>query len=66
MVERIGRRYTVMVVTSVCGASGVLVNLVPNALASAGLFVLLLMGIVALGLYTALSVALFPTYLRFS
>lgn len=53
-----------IVVTAVCGTSGVLVNLVPNAAASAALFVLQLMGIVTLGLYTAMCVALFPTYLR--
>ncbi|CAG9787447.1 unnamed protein product [Diatraea saccharalis] len=64
MVEHIGRRNMVMIVTSVCGASGILVNVVPNAVASAVLFMLQLMGIVALGLYTALCVTLFPTRLR--
>ncbi|XP_049870520.1 putative transporter SVOPL [Pectinophora gossypiella] len=59
-----GRRNTVMVLASVSGVSGILVNLVPDAVGSAVFFVIFLMGLLLLGLYTAISVALFPTHLR--
>ncbi|XP_028161173.1 solute carrier family 22 member 21-like isoform X2 [Ostrinia furnacalis] len=64
LVSRVGRRNLAMAITAVCGASGVLVNLVPYSAASAALFVLQLMGIVVFGLYTAMCVAFFPTYMR--
>lgn len=54
----------VLVVTTLCGVSGILVNLVPNAIGSAALFVVLSLGVVVVGLYTAIIVALFPTHLR--
>lgn len=53
-----------MGVAAVCGIAGILVNLVPNAIGSAVLFTVLLMGIVGVGLYTAIAVAIFPTHLR--
>ncbi|KAI5630929.1 major facilitator superfamily domain-containing protein [Phthorimaea operculella] len=64
LVGKFGRRNMVMVVASVCGMSGIIVNLVPNAIASMFFFIIFLMGILLLGLYTAISVALFPTHLR--
>ncbi|KAJ2947315.1 hypothetical protein O0L34_g17028 [Tuta absoluta] len=64
LVGKFGRRNMVMVVASVCGLSGIIVNLVPNAIASMVFFIIFLMGILLLGLYTAISVALFPTHLR--
>ncbi|CAH0723973.1 unnamed protein product, partial [Brenthis ino] len=64
VVDRFGRRNMVMFVTSLCGVCGVLVNLIPNAITSAVMFMVFLNGIVTYGLYTAISVALFPTYLR--
>ena len=54
----------VLVVTGLCGVSGILVNLVPNAIGSAVFFVVLTLGVVVIGLYTAIVVALFPTHLR--
>lgn len=39
IVDKAGRRNTAMVVASLCGLSGVLVNLVPNAAGTAALFV---------------------------
>ncbi|XP_028161215.1 synaptic vesicle 2-related protein-like [Ostrinia furnacalis] len=60
----VGRRNMVIIITAVCGLSGVIMNLVPNTIASAALFLVLLMGLVVLGLYTAIAVALFPTNLR--
>ncbi|XP_053605268.1 solute carrier family 22 member 1-like isoform X2 [Plodia interpunctella] len=64
LVDMVGRRNMVMIVTSICGLAGILVNLVPNAIASAALFVLNLVGQLTLGLYTAISVAIIPTQLR--
>ncbi|CAH2085861.1 unnamed protein product [Euphydryas editha] len=64
IVNRVGRRNIVIFVTALCGISGILVNLVPNAIGSAVLFFILLIGIVIMGLYTAMAVAYFPTYLR--
>ncbi|CAH0399015.1 unnamed protein product [Chilo suppressalis] len=64
VVNKVGRRNLVMVITAVCGTCGILVNLVPNTIASGVLYVLLLVGIIVVGLYTALAVALFPTHLR--
>ncbi|RVE44303.1 hypothetical protein evm_011027 [Chilo suppressalis] len=63
-VGRFGRRNMVMIITLISGGSGMLVNLVPNSVASAALFVLQLLGIVVIGLYTALCMTLFPTRLR--
>ncbi|KAL0831768.1 hypothetical protein ABMA28_001307 [Loxostege sticticalis] len=60
----VGRRNMVIIITSVCGVSGIIMNLVPNTIASGVLYVVLLMGLVVLGLYTAIAVALFPTDLR--
>ncbi|XP_026727173.1 solute carrier family 22 member 6-like [Trichoplusia ni] len=59
-----GRRNIVMVVTALCGVSGLLVNLVPNAIGSAVLFGILVIGVIVVGLYTAITVSLFPTQLR--
>ncbi|KAI8421222.1 hypothetical protein MSG28_008285 [Choristoneura fumiferana] len=64
IVNKTGRRNTTMVITAVCGLAGILVNLVPNAIGSAIFCVVFSMGIVVLGFYTAMSVALFPTNLR--
>ncbi|CAG9787448.1 unnamed protein product [Diatraea saccharalis] len=64
IVNKVGRRNLVMVITALCGASGILVNLVPNTIASAVLYMVLLTGIIVVGLYTAIIVALFPTHLR--
>lgn len=64
IVNKTGRRNTTMAITSVCGLAGILVNVVPNAIGSAVLCVVFSMGIVVLGFYTAMSVALFPTNLR--
>jgi hypothetical protein len=63
-VNKVGRRNIVIGVTAVCGLSGILINLVPNTIGSAVLYVTTLAGIVVLGLYTAIAVALFPTHLR--
>lgn len=52
-------------VTAACGLCGVAVNLVPNTVASASLFIVFLLGIMVVGLYTAIAVAIFPTHLRF-
>ncbi|XP_075975995.1 arabinose-proton symporter-like [Anticarsia gemmatalis] len=64
LINTVGRRNIAMIVTSLCGISGILVNLVPNVIGSAVLFAIMLLGIVSLGLYTAIAVALFPTHLR--
>ncbi|XP_063540124.1 solute carrier family 22 member 11-like [Cydia strobilella] len=65
IVDKAGRRNTAMAVASVCGLSGVLVNLVPNAIGTAVLFAVFSLGGVTSGFYTAIAVALFPTRLRF-
>ncbi|CAG9580136.1 unnamed protein product [Danaus chrysippus] len=64
IINRVGRRNVVICVTAFCGLAGILVNLVPNAIGSAVLYIVFLIGLVALGLYSAIAVALFPTYLR--
>ncbi|KAF9820699.1 hypothetical protein SFRURICE_006721 [Spodoptera frugiperda] len=60
----VGRRNMVLVVTTLCGVCGILVNLMPNAIASAIFFAIFLQGVVVIGLYTAIVVAIFPTNLR--
>ncbi|XP_039750875.1 putative transporter svop-1 [Pararge aegeria] len=64
VVDFTGRRNLVMLVTGLCGICGILVNLIPNAIASGVMFLIFLIGIVTSGLYTAIAVALFPTSLR--
>ncbi|XP_045496506.1 synaptic vesicle 2-related protein-like [Colias croceus] len=64
VINRVGRRNMVIIVASVCGTCGILVNVVPNVIGSAILFLVYLIGIVVTGLYAAMGVALFPTYLR--
>ncbi|XP_013192894.1 solute carrier family 22 member 6 [Amyelois transitella] len=64
VIDKVGRRNMVMIVTSVCGLSGILVNLMPNAIASGTFFVINLVGQITLGLYTAIAVSLVPTQLR--
>ncbi|XP_052758131.1 synaptic vesicle 2-related protein-like isoform X2 [Galleria mellonella] len=59
-----GRRNTVIVIAAFSGTSGTLINLVPNAIVSLVLFGIYLMAMMLIGLYTAISVALFPTNLR--
>ncbi|KAM3956302.1 synaptic vesicle 2-related protein-like [Aphomia sociella] len=64
IVNKVSRRNMVMVTTSVCGLCGILVNLIPNAIASIIFFGISLLGVLVIGLYTAIVVALFPTHLR--
>ncbi|XP_026498457.2 synaptic vesicle 2-related protein-like [Vanessa tameamea] len=64
VINRTGRRNMMMFIAAFCGLCGIIVNLVPNAIGSAVMFFLFLIGIVNMGLYTAMAVALFPTYLR--
>ncbi|XP_038221676.1 synaptic vesicle 2-related protein-like [Zerene cesonia] len=64
VINRVGRRNMVIIVSSVCGICGILVNVVPNVIGSGILFLIYLIGIVVTGLYAAMGVALFPTYLR--
>lgn len=64
VINATGRRNMAMLVAGVCGACGVLVNLIPHAVASGVVFFVFLLGIVNSGLYTAIAVALFPTSLR--
>ncbi|CAB3227017.1 unnamed protein product [Arctia plantaginis] len=64
MINFVGRRNMVMAIYLLCGGSGILVNLVPNIIGSAILFILMLMGIVIVGLCTTICVDLFPTHLR--
>ncbi|XP_063367367.1 synaptic vesicle 2-related protein-like [Cydia amplana] len=64
IVDKAGRRNTAMVVATLCGLSGVLVNLVSNAVGTAVLFVVFSLGAVSMGFYTAIAVTLFPTRLR--
>ncbi|CAD0200210.1 unnamed protein product [Chrysodeixis includens] len=64
VVNQVGRRNIVMMVTALCGVSGILVNLIPSALGSAVVFGVLTLGVVVVGLYTAITVSLFPTQLR--
>ncbi|XP_037301461.1 solute carrier family 22 member 6-like [Manduca sexta] len=64
VVNRVGRRNLVMMISSVCGVCGIIMNVVPNAYGSIALFGIFLVGIIVIGLYTAVIVALFPTNLR--
>ncbi|KPJ14130.1 Synaptic vesicle 2-related protein [Papilio machaon] len=64
IVNRVGRRNMAMVVAVVCGLAGIITNLIPNAYASIAFFVIFMLGILIVGLYTAIAVALFPTSLR--
>ncbi|XP_073952735.1 solute carrier family 22 member 6-like [Choristoneura fumiferana] len=64
VVNRAGRRNTAMVVAAVVGFCGIMVNLVPNTIGTSVFFGGFLMGIIVMGLYTAIAVALFPTHLR--
>ncbi|XP_063386248.1 solute carrier family 22 member 21-like [Cydia fagiglandana] len=64
VVNRAGRRNTVMVITALLGVCGILVNVVPNTVGTSALFAAFLLGYVVMGLYTAIAVALFPTHLR--
>ncbi|CAK1543797.1 unnamed protein product [Leptosia nina] len=54
----------VITVTSICGLCGIAVNLVPNIIASGILFIIFLLGMTIVGIYLAIAVDLFPTYLR--
>ncbi|CAH2085859.1 unnamed protein product [Euphydryas editha] len=64
IINRVGQRNIIMFVTALCGVCGILINLVPNAIGSAVMFIVFLVGVVTYGLYTAMAVALYPTYLR--
>ncbi|KPI99494.1 Synaptic vesicle 2-related protein [Papilio xuthus] len=64
IVNRVGRRNMAMVVAVACGLAGIITNLIPNAYVSVAFFVFFMLGILILGLYTAIAVALFPTSLR--
>lgn len=64
VVDRFGRRNTAMSVITLVGLSGILVNLVHNTIASTVLFIIFQMGLIVMGMYTAITVALFPTHLR--
>ncbi|CAH2085860.1 unnamed protein product [Euphydryas editha] len=64
IIRRVGHRNIIIFVTALCGVCGILVNLVPNAIGSAVMFIAFLLGAVTYGLYTAMAVALYPTYLR--
>ncbi|XP_063630065.1 uncharacterized protein LOC134801438 [Cydia splendana] len=64
VVNRAGRRNTVMMITALLGLCGILVNVVPNTVGTSVLFAAFLLGYVVMGLYTAIAVALFPTHLR--
>ncbi|CAB3227019.1 unnamed protein product [Arctia plantaginis] len=64
LINLVGRRNLTIFVISFSGISGILVNLVPNMIGSAVLFIMMIMGCVVVGLSTAICVALFPTNLR--
>ncbi|XP_068622788.1 niacin transporter NiaP-like isoform X2 [Battus philenor] len=64
VVNRVGRRNMAIIITVVCGLSGIVTNLVPNAYASAIFFVIFMISILNMGLYTAIAVHIFPTHLR--
>ncbi|XP_013137724.1 PREDICTED: putative transporter SVOPL isoform X2 [Papilio polytes] len=66
IINRVGRRNMAMAVALVCGLAGIITNLIPNAFGSAAFFVIFTLGILIVGLYTAITVALFPTNLSFS
>lgn len=55
----------VIAVTGICGILGIIVNLIPSAIGSAVVFCGFLVGLVVMGLYTAIVVASYPTYLRY-
>ncbi|KAI8421227.1 hypothetical protein MSG28_008289 [Choristoneura fumiferana] len=61
VVNRAGRRNTMMVVVPVLGLCGILVNLVTNTIGTLILFGGFLLGYIVMGWYTAMAVALFPT-----
>ncbi|CAB3235221.1 unnamed protein product [Arctia plantaginis] len=64
LIDFVGRRNMVMIIFVLCGGSGILVNLVPNIIAGAMLFIFMLMGVVIVGLCTTICVDLYPTNLR--
>lgn len=64
MVNAAGRRNLVIAISLLTGLCGILVNQVPNAIGSATLFVIQLIGFITFGLHSAMAVALFPTQLR--
>ncbi|XP_045767301.1 putative transporter svop-1 [Maniola jurtina] len=64
IVNYTGRRNLAMFMTALCGVCGIVANLIPNAIASGLVFFIFLLGVVNIGLYTAIAVALFPTALR--
>ncbi|GBP21560.1 RNA-directed DNA polymerase from mobile element jockey [Eumeta japonica] len=63
-INRVGRRNMVMAIALVAGACGVVVNLVPHVVGGVVLLAVFKLGILVVGLYTAITVALFPTHLR--
>ncbi|CAG4933557.1 unnamed protein product [Parnassius apollo] len=64
VVNGVGNRNLVICVTVVCGISGIIVNLIPNAYASVVFFMIFLSGALVSGMYVAIAVKLFPTPLR--
>ncbi|XP_063548029.1 solute carrier family 22 member 13-like [Cydia strobilella] len=64
IVDKTGRRNMAMVVASICGVAGILINLIPNAVGTVVLFMVFSIALVSMGFYTTISVALFPTHLR--
>uniref|UniRef100_A0A2A4JMQ7 Major facilitator superfamily (MFS) profile domain-containing protein n=1 Tax=Heliothis virescens TaxID=7102 RepID=A0A2A4JMQ7_HELVI len=64
VIHKVGRRNMVIIVTALSGICGILVNLIPNAYASLIMFAIFSSGIVVIGFYTAITVAIFPTHLR--
>ncbi|XP_068627096.1 putative transporter SVOPL [Battus philenor] len=64
VVNRVGRRNMAMIVVIIASISGIVTNLIPNAYASGVFFIIFLVGVLIMGLYTAITLALFPTHLR--
>ncbi|XP_068622772.1 putative transporter SVOPL [Battus philenor] len=64
IVNRLGRRNMAIILTIVCGTCGIVTNLVPNAYASAAIFIVFMVGILVFSLHSAIAVVLFPTHLR--
>ncbi|CAK1579009.1 unnamed protein product [Parnassius mnemosyne] len=64
VVNRVGYRNMAIYFTVVCGMSGIVVNLISNAYASVVFFMIFMAGVLVMGMYVALTVALFPTHLR--
>ncbi|CAF4817446.1 unnamed protein product [Pieris macdunnoughi] len=64
VVNKVGRRNMVIIITTVCGLCGIVVNLVPNIFVSGILFMVFMAGFIVISLYMAMAVALFPTHLR--